>query len=89
MAPDPAAAKSQLSRIPGHGITHNACVHTAHVYPYLWVCGRREGRGFKFIPQTLNVGGHREESELSGRAECWLGDWQEEREGYVGKYERV
>lgn len=44
---------------------------------------------FEFITQILNVGGHREESELSGCAECWLGDWQEGREGYVGKYERV
>lgn len=57
-------------------------------YACLRVC-RREGGGCAFIPKTLHIGGHGEENEMSDRAERLLGDWQEGREGHVGKYQGV
>lgn len=60
----------------------------APVYACMCVC-QREGRRCAFIPKTLHTGGHGEENEMSDRAERLLGDWQEGREGHVGKYQRV
>lgn len=57
-------------------------------YACLRVC-RRGGGGCAFIPKTLHIGGHGEENEMSDRAERLLGDWQEGREGHVGKYQGV
>ena len=47
----------------------------------------RQSRGCAFIPKTLHIGGHGEENEMSDRAERWLGNWQEERERDIGKYD--
>lgn len=51
-------------------------------------CGLVGGGGeHTFIPKTLHTGGHAEENEMSDRAESLPGDWQEGREGFVGKYQ--
>lgn len=54
----------------------------------MWVC-QREAQEYTFIPKTLHICGHQEENEMSHRAEHLLGDWQEGREGYVGKYGQI
>lgn len=40
-----------------------------------------------FILETLCIGSHSEENEMSDGAKRLLGDWQEGREGHVGKFE--
>lgn len=40
-----------------------------------------------FMLETLHIGGHSEENEMSDRAKRLLGDWQEGREGHVDKFE--
>lgn len=54
----------------------------------MWVC-QREAREYTFIPKTLHICGHQEENEMSHLAEHLLRDWQEGREGYVGKYGQI
>lgn len=69
-----------------------SCIMHEHVPTgvdqYMWVC-QRQGRGYMFTPKTLLICGHQEENEMSDRAEHLLGDWQEAREGYVGKYGQI
>lgn len=56
----------------------------------VWVsAGLLEGGwGFAHLySRPWHIGGHSEENEMSGRAKRLLGDWQEGREGHVGKFE--
>lgn len=60
-----------------------ACVYRA------WELVRGRVAGVHIYTQDPAYWRSWEENELSHHAERLLGDWQEEREGEIGKYEQI